>query len=54
MNRRYKVFLSDLEKTLFYALSHEVAQHATIAGIGNRHHFWRQKAADMITISALH
>lgn len=26
------MFLSDLEKALFYALSHEVAQHATIAG----------------------
>ena len=33
MNRRYKVYLSDLEKTLIYAVSHEVAQHATIAGM---------------------
>jgi hypothetical protein len=32
MNRRYKVYLSDLEKTVIYAVSHEVAQHATIAG----------------------
>jgi hypothetical protein len=37
MNRRYKVFLSDLEKALIYALSHEVAQHATIAGQPQQH-----------------
>jgi len=32
LNRRYKVFMSDLEKALFYSISHEVAQHSAIAG----------------------
>jgi len=32
INRRYKVFMSDLEKTILYAVSHEVAQHNAIAG----------------------
>ncbi|XP_023341746.1 sulfhydryl oxidase 1 [Eurytemora carolleeae] len=32
INRRYKVFLSDLEKAMFYSLSHEVAQHSAVAG----------------------
>lgn len=32
MNRRYKVHMSDLEKTILYAVSHEVAQHNVIAG----------------------
>lgn len=32
INRRYTVYLSDLEKAAIYALSHEVAQHQTIAG----------------------
>ena len=32
INRRYTVYLSDLEKAAVYALSHEVAQHQTIAG----------------------
>ena len=30
MNRRYKVHMSDLEKTIVYAISHEVAQHSSI------------------------
>jgi len=32
INRRYKVHMSDLEKTILYAVSHEVAQHNVIAG----------------------
>ena len=30
MTRRYKVHMSDLEKTIVYAISHEVAQHSSI------------------------
>jgi transglutaminase-like putative cysteine protease len=30
--RRYTVYLSDLEKTVVYALTHEVAQHRTPTG----------------------
>jgi thiol oxidase len=32
INRRYKVFTSDLEKAVIYSISHEVAQHSSIAG----------------------
>jgi len=32
INRRYKVFTSDLEKAVLYSISHEVAQHSSIAG----------------------
>jgi len=32
INRRYKVFSSDLEKAVIYSISHEVAQHSSIAG----------------------
>jgi len=32
ITRRYKVFLSDLEKAMVYSLSHEVGQHSAIAG----------------------
>jgi len=30
--RRFKVYTSDLEKAVFYSISHEVAQHGSIAG----------------------
>ena len=32
INRRYKVFTSDLEKAIIYSISHEVAQHSSITG----------------------
>eukprot|EP00090_Calanus_glacialis_P005065 TRINITY_DN13889_c0_g1_i1.p1 TRINITY_DN13889_c0_g1~~TRINITY_DN13889_c0_g1_i1.p1 ORF type:complete len:571 (-),score=160.50 TRINITY_DN13889_c0_g1_i1:165-1877(-) len=32
INRRYKVFTSDLEKAIIYSISHEVAQHTSITG----------------------
>lgn len=32
ITRRYKVFLSDLEKAMIYSLNHEVGQHIAIAG----------------------
>jgi len=32
MQRRYKVFTSDLEKAVIYSISHEVAQHSSITG----------------------
>lgn len=32
INRRYKVFTSDLEKAVIYSISHEVAQHSSITG----------------------
>jgi len=32
IQRRYKVFSADLEKALLYSISHEVAQHNSIAG----------------------
>eukprot|EP00092_Neocalanus_flemingeri_P007794 GFUD01008415.1.p1 GENE.GFUD01008415.1~~GFUD01008415.1.p1 ORF type:complete len:681 (-),score=161.46 GFUD01008415.1:240-2282(-) len=32
INRRYKVFTSDLEKAVIYSISHEVAQHSSISG----------------------
>jgi len=32
ISRRYTVYMSDLEKAAVYALSHEIAQHQTIAG----------------------
>jgi len=34
IQRRYKVFSSDLEKAVLYSISHEVAQHSSIAGEG--------------------
>ena len=32
MTRRYRAHMSDLEKTVVYAISHEVSQHSSISG----------------------
>jgi hypothetical protein len=32
INRRYKLFASDLEKAVIYSISHEVAQHSSATG----------------------